>query len=95
MEEKIEINVLGENFCFLSADASEDTNAIVRFFLSEIEEIENKIPKDTIGVTKLVKLLLATMNIANKVLETKDDFENEKAEIENKINSLLLKIENK
>lgn len=92
MEDIIDITVLGENFSFLSSGVAEHTEDIVNVFLSELEEVDRNFSGNTIGITKLVKLLLATMNITNKYLEAENELQDLTGNLENHIRSLEFKL---
>jgi len=91
-----EIEIFGEKYSF-KVDESESgshTDRAVDFFISEIYRIHENIDEQ-INATKLVKLLLALMNITKKSLEIRKKIEivQDKSlsfltEIETKIDSL-------
>jgi cell division protein ZapA (FtsZ GTPase activity inhibitor) len=92
LEELININILGENFSFKAESGEEDAYEIAECFLSELHDLEEKISGNAMGVTKLVKLIIATMNIANKYLEVENELEEIETDLEFYIQNLGLKL---
>lgn len=92
MNDIINIDVLGEKFSFQIEKDDNDAREAAEFFLNELEEIQSKLSEESCNVSKLVKLLLATMNIADKYLEVKSEYERIKKDLDYHINNLNLKM---
>ncbi|MGM0418070.1 MAG: hypothetical protein ACQEQS_05050 [Thermodesulfobacteriota bacterium] len=92
MEEVINIDVFGEKFSFNADLKDQESRQALDFFLEELENTENRLSLDSKNVSKLVKLLLATMNIANNYLEVQDELQETKKKIDLEVENLLLKL---
>lgn len=92
MNNIIDIDVLGEKLKFQADSADENIEEAVEFFLHELEEVNEKFSGNPMGVTKLVKLLIATMNIANKYLEVENVLQEINTDLEFYIQNLELKM---
>lgn len=92
MEEVINIDVFGEKFSFNADLKDQESRQALDFFLEELENTENRLSLNSKNVSKLVKLLLATMNIANKYLEVQDELQETEKNIDLEVENLLLKL---
>jgi len=89
----INIDVFGEKFSF-KADLNDKINRqALDFFLKELDETEIRLRENANNVSKLVKLLLATMNIANDYLEVHEELDTIEEDLKSNIEKILLKIE--
>jgi len=89
----INIEVFGEKFSF-KADLNDKSNRqALDFFLKELDETEIRLRENANNVSKLVKLLLATMNIANDYLEVHEELDTIEKDLKINIDKILLKIE--
>lgn len=92
MEEVINIDVFGEKFSFNADLDDQEARQAIDFFLEELENTESRLSQNSKNVSKLVKLLLATMNIANNFLEVRDELEETEKNIDFELENLLLKL---
>lgn len=93
MNDIINIDVFGEKFSF-KADLDDKINRqALDFFLKELDETEIRLRENANNVSKLVKLLLATMNIANDYLEVHEELDTIEEDLKSNIEKILLKIE--
>lgn len=93
MNDIINIDVFGEKFSF-RADLTEKSNRqALDFFFKELDETDIRLRENVNNVSKLVKLLLATMNIANDYLEVQEELNTIEEDLKIKIEKILLKIE--
>jgi len=92
LEEVINIDVFGEKFSFNADLDDQEARQAIDFFLGELENTESRLSQNSKNVSKLVKLLLATMNIANNFLEVHDELEETEKNIDFELENLLLKL---
>jgi hypothetical protein len=92
LEEVINIDVFGEKFSFNADLDDQEARQAIDFFLEELENTESRLSQNSKNVSKLVKLLLATMNIANNFLEVRDELEETEKNIDFELENLLLKL---
>lgn len=92
MSDIINIDVFGEKFSF-KADLEDKTNRqALDFFLKELDETETRLDKNASNVSKLVKLLLATMNIANDYLEVEKELQTIEKDLKARTEKIFVKL---
>jgi cell division protein ZapA (FtsZ GTPase activity inhibitor) len=93
LSDVINIDVFGEKFSF-KADLEDNSNRqALDFFLKELDETEIRLEDNSGNVSKLVKLLLATMNIANDYLEVEEELRKIEKDLKAETEKILLKFE--
>ncbi|MDY0133052.1 MAG: hypothetical protein RBR53_10335 [Desulforegulaceae bacterium] len=92
MSEIINIDVFGEKFSFKSKLDDESNKDVLDFFLKELDEVQAKLSESSASVPKLVKLLIAVMNIANNYFEVEEKLRSIEKNLEADIEKILVKL---
>lgn len=92
MSEIINIDVFGEKFSFKSKLDDESNKDVLDFFLKELDEAQAKLSESSASVPKLVKLLIAVMNIANNYFEVEEKLRSIEKNLEADIEKILVKL---
>jgi len=92
LSEIINIDVFGEKFSFKSKLDDESNKDVLDFFLKELDEVQAKLSESSASVPKLVKLLIAVMNIANNYFEVEEKLRSIEKNLEADIEKILVKL---
>ncbi len=93
MDEIIKIDLFGEEFRFKPDDQVKDPNKIVQYLMDYIQEAESMVPNKNSGRNRMAILLLAAMNLTRDFHELKIQHTELEKDMENKISSLMKKID--
>ncbi len=93
MDEIIKIDLFGEEFRFKPDGQVQDANKIVQFLTEYVQEAESMVPNKNSGRNRMAILLLAAMNLSRDFQELKIQHTELEKDMENKISSLMKKID--
>lgn len=93
MDEIIKIYLFGEEFRFKPDDQVKDPSQVVQYLTDYIQEAEGMVPNKNSGRNKIAILLLAAMNLSKDFHELKMQHAELEKDMENKISSLMKKID--
>lgn len=93
MDEIIKIDLFGEEFRFKPDDRVKDPNQVVQYLTDYIQEAEDMVPNKNSGRNRMAILLLAAMNLSKDFHELKMQHAELEKDMENKISSLMKKID--
>lgn len=93
MDEIIKIDLFGEEFRFKTDNQVQDANKIVQYITEYVQEAENMVPNKNSGRNRMAILLLAAMNLSRDFHELKTQHAELEKDMENKISSLMKKID--
>ncbi len=93
MDEIIKIDLFGEEFRFKPDDQVKDPNQVVQYLTDYIQEAEDMVPNKNSGRNRMAILLLAAMNLSKDFHELKMQHAELEKDMENKISSLMKKID--
>ncbi len=93
MDEIVKIDLFGEEFQFKPDHQVKDPEGVVRYLTDYINEAQDSVRSKDSNRDKLVILLLAAMNLSKDYHELMQKHSELKRDVENKISSLMHKIE--
>ncbi|MCF8075764.1 MAG: cell division protein ZapA [Desulfotignum sp.] len=93
MDEIIKIDLFGEEFRFKPDDQVKDPSQVVQYLTDYIQKAEGMVPNKNSGRNKIAILLLAAMNLSKDFHELKMQHAELEKDMENKISSLMKKID--
>ncbi len=94
MDEIIKIDLFGEEFRFKPGDQVKDPNKVAKSLTDYIQRAERMVPNKNSSRNRMVVLLLAAMNLSKDYHELKIRYAELEKDMENKISSLMDKIDN-
>lgn len=93
MDEIIKIDLFGEEFRFKPGDQVKNPNRVVQYLTDYIQEAETMVPNKNSARNRMAILILAAMNLSKDFHELKMQHAELEKDMENKISSLIDKIE--
>ena len=93
LDEIIKIDLFGEEFRFKPDEQVKDTDKVVQFLKTHIEEAGKLFQYKSSGKNKMAILLLAAMNLSKEYHELKDNYSELENSVANRISSMVEKID--
>ena len=93
MDEIVTIDLFGEEFRFKPDNQVENPEQVVQYLKKYIKEAQGLFQNKTSGKNKIAILLLAAMNLSKDFHELKLQHSDLEKDIDNKISSLIEKID--
>ena len=93
MDEIVTIDLFGEEFRFKPDEEVKDPDRVVKHLEEYIKQAQSRVKNKAGGRNKMIILLLAAMNLSRDYHELKRQHTQLEKDVENKISSLLYKIE--
>ena len=93
MDEIVKIDLFGEEFRFKPDEEVKDPDQVVQYLEEYIHQAQERVTSKAGGRNKMIILLLAAMNLSRDYHELKLQHTQLEKDVENKISSLIYKIE--